>query len=97
MARPSIEISAEIVGELATVLPELFPGAPDLEGPTKHKQTLPAFTAQNPGGRYLHYGIREHAMGSMMNGIVAHHGSCRWGPPTSSSPITCARHCAWRR
>jgi transketolase len=73
-ARPSIEVSAEIVGELAAAIPELFPGAPDLEGPTKHKQTLPAFTAQDRSGRYLHYGIREHAMGSMMNGIVAHRG-----------------------
>ncbi len=73
-ARPSIEVSAEIVWELAGAIPELFPGAPDLEGPTKHKQALPAFTAENRSGRYLHYGIREHAMGSMMNGIVAHRG-----------------------
>ena len=73
-ARATIEVSAQIVGELSEKIPELFPGAPDLEGPTKHKQALPAFTAANRSGRYLHYGIREHAMGSIMNGIAAHRG-----------------------
>ncbi|MDP4026711.1 transketolase [Methylobacterium sp. NEAU 140] len=73
-ARASIEVSAEIVGALADAIPELFSGAPDLEGPTKHKQAFAAFTAGDRSGRYLHYGIREHAMGSMMNGIAAHRG-----------------------
>ena len=66
--------TADIVALLADVIPELFSGAPDLEGPTNCKRTLSAFTAENRAGRYLHYGIREHAMGSMMNGIVAHGG-----------------------
>ncbi|MDH2311275.1 transketolase [Methylobacterium brachiatum] len=73
-ARPSIEVSAEIVAALSEAIPELFSGAPDLEGPTRHKGALHAFTAQDRSGRYLHYGIREHAMGSMMNGIAAHRG-----------------------
>ncbi|WP_298965233.1 transketolase [uncultured Methylobacterium sp.] len=73
-AMASIEVSAEAVARLSEAMPELFSGAPDLEGPTKHKQALPAFTAENRAGRYLHYGIREHAMGAMMNGIVAHRG-----------------------
>ncbi|QGY00860.1 transketolase [Methylobacterium mesophilicum SR1.6/6] len=73
-ARSSIEISAGIVAELSDTIPELFSGAPDLEGPTRHKGALHAFTAQDRSGRYLHYGIREHAMGSMMNGIAAHRG-----------------------
>lgn len=72
--RATIEVSAEVLGALAGAIPELFSGAPDLEGPTKHKQALSAFTAADRGGRYLHYGIREHAMGSMMNGIAAHRG-----------------------
>ncbi|APT31730.1 transketolase [Methylobacterium phyllosphaerae] len=73
-ARPSIEVSAEIVAAVSDGMPELFSGAPDLEGPTKHKGALHAFTAQDRSGRYLHYGIREHAMGAMMNGIAAHRG-----------------------
>ena len=73
-AQSSNEATADIVAVLAEAIPELFSGAPDLEGPTNCKRTLEAFTASNRGGRYLHYGIREHAMGSMMNGIVAHGG-----------------------
>ena len=70
----SNETTQAIVALLAEAIPELFSGAPDLEGPTGVKKTLDAFTPQNRGGRYLHYGIREHAMGAMMNGIVAHGG-----------------------
>jgi transketolase len=73
-AKAGIDVAAELVGELAQTIPELFTGAPDLEGPTKHKQALSAFTAQERNGRYLHYGIREHAMGAMMNGMAAHRG-----------------------
>ena len=69
-----INSSADIVEVLAEAIPELISGAPDLEGPTQHKRRLPAFTADNPGGRYVHYGIREHAMGSMLNGMAAHGG-----------------------
>ena len=33
-----------------------------------------AFTAADQAGRYVHYGIREHAMGAMLNGMAAHGG-----------------------
>jgi transketolase len=70
----TINSSAEITGLLAEAIPELLSGAPDLQGPTNHKQHLGAFTATDRSGRYVHYGIREHAMGSMMNGMAAHGG-----------------------
>lgn len=69
-----IMLSATIVDRLTDAIPELLVGAPDLEAPTQHKRRLPAFTAENQAGRYVHYGIREHAMGSMMNGMAAHGG-----------------------
>ena len=72
--RPSIEVAADTLAALADTIPDLFSGAPDLEGPTRHKQALAAFTAENRAGRYLHYGVREHAMGAMMNGMAAHRG-----------------------
>jgi transketolase len=62
------------VDRLAETIPELVSGAPDLEAPTQHKRRLPAFTADNHAGRYVHYGIREHAMGAMLNGMAAHGG-----------------------
>jgi transketolase len=66
--------SGDIVELLAEAIPELISGAPDLEGATKHKRSLRAFTATDRGGRYIHYGVREHVMGSMLNGMAAHRG-----------------------
>jgi transketolase len=73
-SRSTNEATADIVAMLAEGVPELLPGAPDLEGPTNCKRTLEAFSPDNRSGRYIHYGIREHAMGSMMNGMAAHGG-----------------------
>ena len=72
--RSSNEATADIVALLADVIPELISGAPDLEGPTNCKRALAAFTPDNRAGRYIHYGIREHAMGAMINGMIAHGG-----------------------
>ncbi|MFO1050449.1 MAG: transketolase [Geminicoccaceae bacterium] len=73
-AEYGIKLSGDLVDLLADVIPELLSGAPDLEGATQHKRRLAPFTAADHGGRYLHYGIREHAMGSMLNGMAAHGG-----------------------
>jgi transketolase len=73
-AEYGIRLSGDIVDALADAIPELLSGAPDLEGATAHKRRLPPFTAGDHGGRYVHYGIREHAMGAMMNGMAAHGG-----------------------
>lgn len=74
MAAGGINLSGDILDRAAAAIPELISGAPDLEGATMHKRHLPAFTAADQGGRYVHYGIREHAMGSMLNGMAAHGG-----------------------
>jgi transketolase len=69
-----IKTSGDIVDLVADTIPELLSGAPDLEGATQHKRRMGAFSASDQGGRYVHYGIREHAMGAMMNGMAAHGG-----------------------
>lgn len=56
-------------------VPALLSGAADLTGNTGTKlagQT--ANTASNPAGRQMYYGIREHAMGSLMVGMALHGG-----------------------
>ena len=68
------KISGDIVELLAEAIPELISGAPDLEGATLHKRRLAAFTAADQGGRYVHYGVREHVMASMLNGMASHGG-----------------------
>lgn len=68
------KISGDIVELLTEAIPEMISGAPDLEGATLHKRQLRAFTAMDRGGRYVHYGVREHVMGAMLNGMAAHGG-----------------------
>ncbi|GJD50351.1 Transketolase [Methylobacterium crusticola] len=74
LSQSGIALSAELVDQVAEAIPEMLSGAPDLEGATQHKRRLKPFTADDPSGRYVHYGIREHAMGAMMNGMAAHGG-----------------------
>jgi transketolase len=69
-----INLSAAINDTLTDLMPERLVGCADLEAPTGHKRRLQAFTAQNPGGAYLHCGVREHLMGAMCNGMAAHGG-----------------------
>ncbi|MFD0981984.1 transketolase [Tropicimonas aquimaris] len=72
--QPTVAASGEILDALSDAVPELVSGAPDLEAATKHKRRLAPFTKEDRTGRYLHYGVREFAMGAMMNGMAAHGG-----------------------
>src|SRR5205814_9117460 len=57
---------------LARNVPWLIGGSADLAPSTKTRLTLPDagdLTAETPGGRNLHFGIREHAMGAVLNGL----------------------------
>jgi transketolase len=56
-------------------VPELVGGSADLTGSnlTLVKGTQ-GFTADNPAGRYIYYGVREHAMAAIMNGMALHGG-----------------------
>lgn len=60
---------------VAPALPGLLVGGCDLTGNTgvKLADGIP-LTASNPGGTQLYYGVREHGMGSVMNGMAAHGG-----------------------
>jgi len=78
-SQPTIKTSGAVVGVLADAIPELIGGAPDLEAATKHKNHMRPFTKNDRGGTYIHYGVREHAMGSMMNGMVLHGGVVPYG------------------
>ena len=72
--------SGKIINALASVLPEFWGGSSDLAGSNNTTITgsgsfLPATSAMkdaNPYGRIIHFGIREHAMGAILNGISLH-------------------------
>ncbi|MGH6662306.1 MAG: transketolase-like TK C-terminal-containing protein, partial [Rhodospirillales bacterium] len=72
--------SGEALEVLTAAIPELLGGSADLTGSvnTKTAATKPV-TAGDFGGRYLHYGVREHAMAAAMNGIARHGGLIPYG------------------
>jgi transketolase len=79
----------QVLNALASVLPELWGGSADLaESNNTTMKGEPSFvpsefaTKEFPGfefGRTLHFGIREHGMGSILNGIVLHGGTRAYG------------------
>ncbi|MGW3995758.1 transketolase [Amycolatopsis sp. NPDC004772] len=81
--------SGEVLNALAEPLPELWGGSADLAesnnttmkgadsfGPEKAATDM---WQANPYGRTLHFGVREHAMGSILNGIALHGGTRPYG------------------
>ncbi len=63
--------SGKVLEKLVPVLPELIGGSADLT-PSNNTRTsdMTDFSRDNPAGRYLRYGVREHAMGAIMNGLA---------------------------
>src|SRR5207237_3100768 len=64
--------SANVLNTLAKNVPWLIGGSADLAPSTKTRLTFDGagdFSAENYGGRNLHFGIREHSMHSILNGL----------------------------
>ncbi len=60
---------------LTALIPEMVGGSADLSGSNNTKtKSLSPLTPEAFGGRYIHYGVREHAMAAMMNGMALHGG-----------------------
>jgi transketolase len=60
---------------LAAELPEMVGGSADLTGSNNTRpKGMSTFSAQDPAGRFVHYGIREHGMAAAMNGMALHGG-----------------------
>jgi transketolase len=60
---------------LVSALPELIGGSADLTGSNNTRpKGMPALSAANPAGRFIHYGVREHGMAAAMNGMALHGG-----------------------
>jgi transketolase len=72
--------SGHVINAIAKVLPEFWGGSADLadsnmttiEGGNSFLPTTSAMKNADPYGRIIHFGIREHAMGSILNGISLH-------------------------
>ena len=61
---------------LTQLVPEMVGGSADLTGSnnTRTASAKAPFTPENYGGRFVHWGIREHAMAAAMNGMALHGG-----------------------
>ena len=74
------QTSAQVLNKVAAVIPQLMGGSADL-GPSNLSEmkntaeiTYGDFSANNFAGRNIHFGIREHAMGAIANGMQLHGG-----------------------
>jgi transketolase len=74
------EASGKVLNALAGEIPWLFGGSADLAPSNKTLiEGSSDFAADNPVGRNLRFGVREHAMGAILNGIARHGGLRPYG------------------
>ncbi|MEA3244698.1 MAG: transketolase [Gemmatimonadota bacterium] len=72
--------SGVVLNAIAPRIPELVGGSADLSGSNLTTvKGAAVMSARDPGGRNLHFGIREHAMGAVMNGMSLHGGFIPYG------------------
>ena len=81
--------SGEVLNKIGDALPEVWGGSADLAGSNntiiKNSESFGPPSAStdmfktSPHGRNLHFGVREHAMGSILNGIALHGGTRPYG------------------
>jgi len=70
--RTASELALE---SLIPAIPEMIGGSADLTGSNNTKtKSMQVLSAADYGGRFIHYGIREHGMASAMNGMTLHGG-----------------------
>jgi transketolase len=67
--------SGKVINALSMKLPELIGGSADLTPSNKTWiDSSPSFQTETQNGRNIHFGVREHAMGAIVNGMAAHGG-----------------------
>ena len=72
--------SGDVLQALAKKLPNLIGGSADLAGSTKTlMKVATSQSKEDPAGRNMHFGIREHAMAAMVNGMELHGGVIPFG------------------
>jgi transketolase len=80
LAKEPKEIATRAACELALeslipAVPEMVGGSADLTGSNNTRtKSMKAITPQDFSGRFIHYGVREHAMAAAMNGMALHRG-----------------------
>lgn len=74
------EASGKVLNAIAPSLPTLIGGSADLTPSNNtYLKGCGDFQRSSPGGRNFHFGVREHAMGSILNGMALHRGVIPYG------------------
>ena len=69
-----------VLDKIVPHIPEMVGGSADLTGSNLTlAEGMEAVSADNYGNRYIHYGVREHAMAAAMNGLALHKGIIPYG------------------
>lgn len=72
--------SGKVINALAGTIPELMGGSADLAPSNKTWiESSLSFQSDTPEGRNFHFGVREHAMGAVINGMALHGGVIPFG------------------
>ena len=72
--------SQEVLEAFTPAVPEMVGGSADLTASVNTKAAaMEPMTAEAPGGRYIHFGVREHAMVAALNGMALHRGVIPYG------------------
>lgn len=72
---PTRAASGEVLNRLALKIPNLIGGSADLAPSNNtHLKDMGAFSLDNREGRNIHFGVREHSMGAILNGLLIHGG-----------------------
>ncbi|OUW48238.1 MAG: transketolase, partial [Candidatus Pelagibacter sp. TMED196] len=74
------QCSSSVINSISNDVPELIGGSADLSGSNNTKtDKAKVITSKNFKGNYIHYGVREHAMAGVMNGLALYGGIIPFG------------------
>ncbi len=74
------QCSSSVIEVVSKLLPELVGGSADLSGSNNTKtKNSKIITSKNFNGNYIHYGVREHGMAAIMNGLALYGGLIPYG------------------
>ncbi len=82
-SKPSLatrQCSMAVIENISAILPTLIGGSADLSGSNNTKtENSKVINYKNFGGNYIHYGVREHGMSAVMNGLALYGGLIPYG------------------
>jgi len=74
------QCSSAAIENISSILPQLIGGSADLSGSNNTKtNNSKVISAKNFDGNYIHYGVREHGMAAVMNGLALYSGLIPYG------------------